>query len=138
MKRNLIGTLSLVVVSLVLNATGYAQTVAKADVPFAFTVAQKTLPSGRYIVMTDGQGVITIQSYETGTSVIALALSQQESPRKTDSKLIFHRVDNQYFLSQIWGPEGTVGLTVRTSALEKELQRASAARKTGQVVIALK
>jgi hypothetical protein len=136
MKRNLIGTLSLVVLSLVLNATGHAQVVAKADVPFAFTVAQKTLPSGRYIVRTDGQGVITIQSYETGASVISLA--RKELPRNTSPKLIFHRVDNQYFLSQVWGAEGTGGLTVRTSALEKELQMSSAAPKTvGQIVIAL-
>jgi hypothetical protein len=136
MKRNLIGTLSLVVLSLVLNATGHAQVVAKADVPFAFTVAQKTLPSGRYIVTTAGQGVITIQSYETGTSVISLA--RKELPRNTSPKLIFHRVGNQYFLSQVWGAEGTGGLTVRTSALEKELQMSSAAPKTvGQVVIAL-
>jgi hypothetical protein len=137
MKRNLIGTLSLVVLSLVLNAAGYAQTVAKADVPFAFTVAQKTLPSGRYIVTTDGQGVITIQSRETGASVISLA--RKESPRNSSPKLIFHCVDNQYFLSQVWGAEGTAGLTVGPSALEKELKMASAAPKTvGQVVIALK
>ena len=44
MKRNLIGTLSLVVLSLLFSSTGYAQILAKADVPFAFTVAKKTLP----------------------------------------------------------------------------------------------
>ena len=105
MKRNLIGTLSLVVLSLVLTAAGYAQTVAKADVPFAFTVGQKTLPAGRYLVATDGQDVITIQSYETGASVISLA--RKEQPRNTSPKLIFHRIDNQYFLAQVWGAEGT-------------------------------
>ena len=137
MKRNLIGTLSLVVLSLLLNATSYAQAVAKADVPFAFTVAQKTLPSGRYIVKTDGQGVITIQSYETGTSIMSLA--RKESPRKTNPKLVFHQVGNQYFLSQVWGAEGTAGLTIQTSNLEKELQMASeAAKPIGQVVVALK
>lgn len=137
MKRNLIGTLSLVVLSLLLNATGYAQAVAKADVPFAFTVAQKTLPSGRYTVMTDGQGVITIRSYETGSSIMSLA--QKELPRKTSPKLIFHQVGNQYFLSQIWGAEGTAGLTLQTSTLEKELQMATAASNAvGQVVVALK
>ena len=49
MKRNLIGTLSLVVLSLLFSSTGYDQILAKADVPFAFTVAKKTLPSGRYL-----------------------------------------------------------------------------------------
>ena len=37
MKRNLIGILSLVVMSVLISATGaYAQSYAKADVPFAF------------------------------------------------------------------------------------------------------
>jgi hypothetical protein len=136
MKRNLIGTLSLVVLSLLLNATGYAQAVAKADVPFAFTVAKKQLPAGRYTVLTDGQGVIRIQSYETGTSIMSLA--RNELPRKTSAKLIFHHLGNQYFLSQIWRAEGT-GLTLRPSALEQELRMASqASNSLGQVVVALK
>lgn len=49
MKRNLISILSLVVMSLLLNATGaYAQSYAKANVPFAFNVGAKQLPAGTY------------------------------------------------------------------------------------------
>jgi hypothetical protein len=53
--------------------------------------------------------------------------------------MVFHYVGNQYFLSQVWGAEGRAGLTLRTTALEKELRMTSQASKTvGQVVVALK
>ena len=49
MKRNLIGTLSLVVMSLLLNVNGaYAQPAAQANVPFAFNVGNSQLPPGNY------------------------------------------------------------------------------------------
>jgi hypothetical protein len=135
MKRNLIGTLSLVVLYLLFSSTGYAQAFAKADVPFAFTVAKKTLPSGRYLVTTNDRGVVTIQSEDTGASIISLA--RKELPKVTNPKMVFHYVGNQYFLSEIWGAAGTSGLTLSTTKLEKELQMANS-KTVGQVVVALK
>ena len=136
MKRNLIGTLSLVVLSLLFSSTGYAQTLAKADVPFAFTVAKKTLPSGRYLVTSNSRGVITIQNEDTSVAVISLA--RRELPKATSPKMVFHHIGNQYFLSQIWGTGGD-GLTLGTTRLEKELQMASeATNAAGQVTVALK
>src|SRR5580692_12823987 len=56
MKRNLITILSLVVMSLLLNATAvYAQSYAKAEVPFAFNVGAKQLPAGSYEIRVLGQ-----------------------------------------------------------------------------------
>ena len=138
MKRNLIGTLSLVVLSLLLNATGaYAQTVAKANVPFDFTVAKKQMPAGRYTIITDGQATITIQNSDTGASV--LSTIRTESPSNVSPKLVFHSLGNQYFLAEVWGAEGRAGLIVPVSTLEKELRIASRPSNTvGKVVIALK
>ena len=68
MKRNLITILSLVVMSLMFNATGaYAQSFAKADVPFAFNVGTKQLPAGTYEVKVLSQSPyeIMIQNIET-------------------------------------------------------------------------
>lgn len=136
MKRNLIGTLSLVALSLLLNVTGAsAQAVAKADVPFAFTVGAKQLPAGRYTIMTDGQATVTIQSYETGKSILSLA--RTELPGKGSSKLVFHNLGNQFFLSQVWGAEGRAGLVIPVSKLEKEMRMARVPT-VGEIVIALK
>src|SRR5882672_4807631 len=79
MKRNLIGTLSLVVVSLLLNINGaHAQSVVKANVPFAFNVGSSQLPAGSYRFTEDGSWLVMIRNSTTGASV--LSLGQRESP----------------------------------------------------------
>ena len=138
MKRNLIGTLSLVALSLLLNVTGAAaQAVAKCDVPFAFTVAKQQMPAGSYSIVTNSAATIQIQNNDTGATVLSLVRSELPSDRTP--RLVFHYVGNQYFLSQVWGWEGSAGMTVPASSLEKELRIASnGTGRVGEVVIALK
>ena len=138
MKRNLIGTLSLVVLSLMLVSTGAsAQAIAKGDVPFAFMVGNKQLPAGSYVVSTDGQATVVIRSADTGKSILSLA--RAESPTNQTPKLVFHHLGNQYLLAEVWGAEGRAGMIVPTSDLERELEIASGhSEQRDRVVIALK
>ena len=121
MRRNLIAILSLVVMSPIFNATSmYAQSFAKAYVPFAFSVGQRQLPSGTYEVNFDGVArSIMIRNIETKESTLSIV--GYESPRNTESKLVFHRVGNQYFLSQVWSGSGIPGMRIATSKREREL-----------------
>jgi hypothetical protein len=138
MKRNLIGTLSLVALSLLVNVTGAAaQGVAKGNVPFAFTVAKQQMPAGSYSILSNSADSILIRNNDTGAAVLSLVSSEEPSDRAP--RLVFHYVGNQYFLSQVWGSEGSAGMTVPASPLEKELKIAT--KRTGRVgetVIALK
>ncbi len=140
MKRNLIGILSLVVMSVTLNATANAQAFAKADVPFAFKVGSAQLPAGTYRVNAAGDTAVLIQNLKTSAG--ALSIGRHEYARETGSKLVFHRVAGQYFLSEIWRGGGNAGIVIPTSdqekELQKELQRASGESKVGEeVMIAL-
>jgi hypothetical protein len=124
MKRNPITILSLVVMSLVFSATSaYSQTLAKANVPFAFNVGQKQLPAGTYTVKVEGtaSNTIMIRNIETGES--ALSCAGYEVPRRTTDKLVFSHVGNEYFLSQIWSDSGRKGKSISTSKRERELTR---------------
>jgi hypothetical protein len=124
MKRNLFGVLSLVAMSLLLSATGvYAQSYAKANVPFDFKVGSAQLPAGVYEVKVDdaSSGAITIRNDET--SAAAMSTARRESPRNTNAKLVFHRVGNQYFLAEIWKSSDAEGMIVPTSKQEKELEK---------------
>jgi len=124
MKRNLIGILSLVAMSLLLNATGaYAQSYAKANVPFDFKVGSAQLPAGSYEikVANAGTSAITVRNGETSASAISMA--GREQPRSTEAKMVFHRVGNQYFLAEIWRNSSTEGLIVPTSKQEKDLEK---------------
>jgi hypothetical protein len=136
MKRNLIGTLSLVALSL-LGATGsYAQPVAKADVPFAFAVGTKQLPAGCYQVISDTMAH-AIQIRNCDGSESALSLARRESTREAGAKLVFHRVGSQYFLRQVKAAE--TAMILPPSKQEKELLLANSSPKDNEeIVIAMK
>jgi len=122
MKRNLISILSLVVMSLMFNATGaYAQSYVKADVPFAFNVGAAQLPAGTYEIKAASQNEIIIE--DGGSRAVALSNARREGPRSTECKLVFHRIGNQYFLSEVWKGWGEGGLIVPTSKHEKDLMK---------------
>jgi hypothetical protein len=121
MKRNLIGTLSLVALSLLLTATGAAaQSTVHATVPFAFRVGTAQLPAGNYQIKAAGQSLIETSNGETMKSVYSQA--QSEGPSKTGAKLVFHHLGSQYFLAEVWGDAGNQGMTIPASKLERELQ----------------
>ena len=137
MKRNLIGTLSLVVMSLLLSATGaFAQSAVTANVPFAFKVGQAQLPAGIYKITTGYQS-LTVSGIGN-TMKTAYSQAQWDSPRNKSPRLVFHHVGNQYFLAEVCRGAGNAAMTIPASKLETELQMASSPAKTGgEIAIAL-
>ena len=126
MKRNSITYSSLLGLSLLLSATGaYAQSAARANVPFAFKVGAKQMPAGTYTVQTQiGSDIVMVHNVQTGTS--ALALGRRESPSKKTDKLIFRRYGSQYYLAAILGSQGSQGMVFSPSRQEKKVQEAQA------------
>ena len=121
MKRNLIGTLSLVALSLLLTAPGAAaQSAVQANVPFAFRVGRAQLPPGNYRIKAENQSRIVIGNRQTMKSVYSQA--QWEGPSHSTAKLVFHHLGNQYFLAEVSGDAGGQRMTIPASKLERELQ----------------
>jgi hypothetical protein len=137
MKRNLIGTLSLVALSLLLTAAGAAaQSAVQANVPFAFNVGQTQLPAGTYKIKAVSQSLTEISNGQTMKPIYSQA--QWQGPSKTSAKLVFHHLGNQYFLAEVWGDAGEQGMTIPASKLERELKIArGSANDEENVVIAL-
>jgi hypothetical protein len=139
MKRNVIGILSLVVMSLMLNAAAQAQSAVKANVPFAFKVGSAQLPAGTYLIHTVGASAIEIRNGQTSTG--ALSLVRREYQSSSSAKLVFHHVADQYFLAEIWKGAGTNGMVIAPSKQEKNLERelrlATGESKSEDVLIAL-
>jgi hypothetical protein len=124
MKRNLIGILSLAVMIVLVSATGvYAQSIAKADVPFAFAVGSAQLPAGTYEIKPANSGSSAIMVLNVQSNAGAMANAGREQARNTEPKLVFHRVGSQYFLAEIWRGAGSEGMIVPTSKQEKELEK---------------
>jgi hypothetical protein len=137
MKRNLIGTLSLVALSLLLTTAGAAaQSTVQANVPFAFKVGKTQLPAGTYRIKAVSQSLMEIGDSQTVKSVYSQ--TQWQGPSRTSAKLVFHHLGNQYFLAEVWGDKGEQGMTIPASKLERELQIARGpANDDENVVIAL-
>lgn len=123
MKRNLITILSLVVMSLMFAATGaYAQSYAKADVPFAFNVGTAQLPAGTYEVKVLSQSPYEIMIQNRETSAAAMSIARRDGSLTGESKLVFHRIGTQFFLSEVWKDSGAA-MIVPTSRHEEQLTK---------------
>ncbi len=126
-----------------LGSTGlYAQEVAVANIPFAFTVLDKTVPAGKYVIQnavtTSKSGIVKFRNVDTGHSVAVLAPSNAASYTTKDkvaAKVIFHRYGDRYFFSEIWSADGLLNGKVQPCKLERETK--SSAGNDQMAVIAL-
>jgi len=138
MKRNRIGTVSFLALSLLITRNGaYAQSAARADVPFAFNVGSTHLPAGMYKVKRADfdNNFIMVSNVNTGDTV--LSLFQRETPSHVNRKLIFHHRGNQYFLAEVWGGDGNRGMAMPATKAEQQVEIARAPL-TPNVEIALR
>ena len=120
MKKQLFALLGLGL--LFATASAYAQTVAlKANVPFNFIVAGKTLPAGEYTIqsLSTIQRVLVIRGSDKPQMVMANSCASAK-PSDT-SKLVFHRYGDRYFLSQIWTAGNASGAELPPSSRESEV-----------------
>jgi hypothetical protein len=89
--------------------SAYAQGNAKQQrfvVPFDFNVGNKVLHAGEYTVIAETQAVI-VRRKDGKEMAIALPHSTYgKSQLGSESKLTFRRYGSEYFLSQIWLPDG--------------------------------
>jgi len=136
MKRNLIGILPLLVISMALNVTANAQALAKANVPFAFRVGSASLPAGTYKIDRAGDGAISIRNSDVTAG--AMSTVQHDSSGNTGYKLVFHCVGGEYFLAEIWRGSGNSGLVLPRSKQETKLEKellASGQRNTSEQIL---
>lgn len=142
--KNLISVLSnLVFASLLTLSTlasmpfASAQDLAKADIPFAFHVGNKVMPSGTYTI-SHNSGVSYI--LRSGSSAAFVLFYPESSNKDRGTVITFNRYGNSYYLSQVW--DGHDGLQCSKSHSEKVTIRETeeAANKqasSGSVALAL-
>jgi hypothetical protein len=108
----------------------------RADVPFDFTVADKLLPPGPYEITTAKEGVIEIQ--ERGKHIAVLTPTSPDSNESRTGKLVFDKLGNQYFLSEILC-QSAMNVSVPPSMQEKRARMQQAAHQNAsQVFVATK
>ena len=111
----------------------------RVNVPFAFNVANTTLPAGDYRVSivnpSSDRSVLRIAGTE-GTKVMVLT-TDIKGHSKTNARLAFRRYGSQYFLAQVWMAAEPLGLATPHSRIEKQLQRQLGNGSSGYSMVAV-
>ena len=90
-----------------------------ANIPFAFTVGNYTLPPGRYTVTRWNENALRIVNSQNQGAFALKYKVERRTPES--SKVVFHRYGNAYFLSEIWVSGSRTGARVVRSRFENEL-----------------
>ena len=128
MAKQMIKTFSmltlLAVVSLATTAVS-AQSIRRvvATVPFNFIVGDKEMPGTDSVQPTStGSGILRITGAENSKTALRLSTSLHRS-NAGNGKLVFHRYQDQYFLSEIWQAGESDGRQLFKSNREKAMKR---------------
>jgi hypothetical protein len=139
MNRKFVGILMTLAVSLLVSVPNtYAQNVATATVPFAFTVGRSEMPAGTYTISHISPAVIAVRDRNTGKAVMSLVRPEWAGNSDGTPKLLFNRYGDKYFLSRVSPGFGSSPMQLPTSDLERELRIASARSAPEPTVIAAK
>ncbi len=118
----LVGVLSLVLAA----GSAFAQSSEiRFSIPFNFVVNHTTLPAGDYAVSTMGVGaqVLVIRGTSNNSIMATNANHVQASRPSKDTKLVFRRYGDRYFLAQVWKQGDDHGRQLSKSNLESEIAR---------------
>ena len=125
MKRqivSLVGVIGLLLVAACANAQSVN---VKANVPFDFMVGKSTLPAGEYSIQsisTGSSSVLAIRGGKTNQMLAAANHAETLNPSK-NSRLVFHKYGDQYFLSQIWLQGERAGREFKITRREAEVAK---------------
>jgi hypothetical protein len=78
------------------------------DVPFSFTIADHAYPAGRYTVQHMGDPVLRIVGADS-QSALVMTNRVERSAQESSRKMVFHRYDNVYYLSEVWDAPVSIG-----------------------------
>ena len=102
-------------------------------IPFNFSVGEKSFPSGKYVIERNRNNsdiVWVIRNKETDRSAIVVTRPARANDVVEETRLVFNRYDDSYFLSEFWIVGGLNGHEVPTSSRERALEKAVAVKRT--------
>ena len=127
MKKQAFGIFTMLSLLLVLGVVSVnAQSPRTLNIPFSFSVGEKTLPAGEYIVepnRSDSQNVWLLTSKSGSIGVLFTTMAVRYYDTQGNTVLVFNKYDDQYFLSQVWTEGNTSGRELYKPRVERELEK---------------
>ena len=92
-----------------------------AEVPFDFTVMNREMPAGTYVVeQINGGQALKVRNSDTKEAVLCIA-AIREHGAGGEPRLVFNRYGDRYFLSQVWFYDQNSGVKLSKTRAEKAL-----------------
>jgi hypothetical protein len=140
MKKQTFRTITMLSLLLVLagasvNAQRLSDDTIGVNIPFDFTVGETRFPAGKYtlrrIALPSSYDRLVIQSADgRGDSHTGVTRPNRTSQAPKQSKLVFNRYGDQYFLSQVWIAGSDTGRDLFPSRNERNLRNESKLAKS--------
>jgi len=118
----------------------YAQSTDRitANIPFDFIAGNKTFPAGEYTFdrgLPQAPDLLLIRSADNHLSLFLNVLGEQAKQTPTETDLIFNKIGDEYFLSQLWISGEDRGREVPKPRAERELERSELGQTASVVTV---
>jgi hypothetical protein len=114
-----------------------AQEAVVVNIPFDFAAGKTMLPAGEYSVKVSGptHSLILISRKDSAASAFINTNAVAAANVQTESKLVFNRYGDRYFLSEVWSEGNSQGRQLLKTAREKEIALTANIETEGQVTL---
>jgi len=114
-----------------------AQEMLVVNIPFDFVAGNMTLPAGEYSIKVTGpeRTLLLIDRKDAAASAFMNTNAVVKTEMQTESKMIFNRYGDRYFLSQVWTAGNSRGRQLLKSAREMEMAQIAKSETQGQVTL---
>ena len=114
-----------------------AQEVVVVNIPFDFSAGNKTLPAGEYSVRVqfNDRRMLLLERKDSSAAMFILTNNVVANAPQSESKLIFNRYGDRYFLSQVWNEGDPSGWQLMKTAREKEIAQTAKMETEGQITL---
>ena len=107
-------------------------------IPFNFTVGEKSFTAGKYVIQQnrkDSDLVWVIRRKDNVGKALILTRPVRANETVEETRLVFHKYDDLYFLAEFWTAGSNTGRELQTSSREKALERVLAEKRQDHVLI---
>lgn len=91
---------------------------AEANVPFAFSVSNTTLPAGEYRISAASMQSLLIRNVDQGSAIFSSIAAPAKGSNGSCS-LVFHRYGERYFLSEVLCPSKSLSVELPVTRREE-------------------
>jgi hypothetical protein len=128
----------LVLMLAVSSAFGQTDRQTVVNIPFNFTVGEKAMSAGTYLIRRnrkDSDTVWVIENKQSGERAMLLTRPKQSIDTQENAKFVFRKYDDLYFLSEFWAAGTNTGRAIQISSEERALAKALAVAPQVHVLI---